>query len=231
MSVSKTLLSTAAGIAAMVGVLNAKPALGATVTYDFTVDVYTGAYVGKYNGSFSYDGSTTLVPCTSNGIETTCATPSANNLTVTFDFLGTTYTEKQERDQSDDYPRVFFPVSPTSGGLSFLVVSPQAPVGFFILGNQFRVGNVEGDNPYDSGVVVGNVLYALRPLPDPDPQPGPDPDPYPDPSPEPDPDDGGAVAIPEPSEIAGSALALGLLGLGWYRRRSKAVPIDQDKDQ
>lgn len=220
-SVSKALISTVAGIAAMVGVLNSKAAMGATVTYDFTVDVYTGAYIGKYNGSFSYDGSTQLVPCRSGGVSTVCANRIENNLTVQFDFLGNTYTENQERDLSADYPRVFFPLSETSGGLSFLVVAPQAPVGFFILGHEFRVGNVEGDNPYDSGVPVGTVAYTLR-SPQPDPQPGPPPDPDPD---------NGAAAVPEPSEIAGSTLALGLLGLGWYRRRSKAVVMDQDKNR
>ncbi|MGQ9872022.1 PEP-CTERM sorting domain-containing protein [Leptodesmis sp.] len=112
-------------------------------------------------------------------------------------------------------------MSETSGGLSFLVVAPQAPVGFFILGHEFRVGNVEGDNPYDSGVAVGTVAYTLR-SPQPDPQPGPHPDPAPD---------DGAAAVPEPSEIAGSAVALGLLGVGWYRRRSKAVVMDQNKNR
>jgi hypothetical protein len=221
-SVSKAIISTAASIAAVVGVLNSKAAMGATVTYDFTVDVYTGAYIGKYNGSFSYAGSTTLVPCKSGGVQTVCANRIENNLTVQFDFLGNTYTENQERDLSADYPRVFFPLSETSGGLSFLVVSPRAPVGFFILGHTFRVGNTEGDDPYGSEEDnVGNVVYKLR-LPNPDTQPGPPPDPAPD---------NGAAAVPEPSEIAGSTLALGLLGLGWYRRRSKAVVMDQDKNR
>lgn len=211
--VSKALISTAAGIAATIGVLTSEPALGATVTYDFVVDVYEGAYIGKYNGSFSYDGSTALIPCLSGGVLASCATTTDNNLTVQFNFLGNTYTEKQEYDIG--YPRVFFPLSATSGGLSFLVVSPSAPVGFFFVGNTFQIGNTEGDNPYD-GVEVGKVNYTLRP---PDPQPEPPP-----------PDDGGAVAVPEPSEVAGSVLALGLLGIGWYWRRSKTTAINLDKD-
>lgn len=226
-SVSKALLA-AAGMAAIVGVLNSKPAMGATVTYDFTVDVYTGAYLGKYNGSFSYNGSTPLVPCTTN-ITTVCATPEANNLTVQFNFLGTTYTEKDEYDVG--YPRVFFPISGTaelnpSGGLSFLVVPPKASVGFLFVGHTFQVGVTE-DAPYYSGTQVGTVSYTLR-LPDP--EPGPKPDPDPDPLPDPD-DDGGAIAVPEPSEIAGSTLALGLLGIGWYRQRRKAAVSDRDKTQ
>lgn len=203
----------------MIGVLTSKPAVGATVTYDFTVDVYTGDYIGKYDGSFSYDDSTALVPCLSGGVQASCATTTDNNLTVQFNFLGSTYTEKQERDSG--YPRVFFPLSATSGGLSFLVVSPTAPVGFFFVGNTFQVGNTEGDNPYD-GIEVGKVAYALRP---PDSQPGPGTGS----GSGSDPDDGGATAVPEPSETAGSALAIGLLSLGLYLRRGKTLGNQNQK--
>lgn len=218
----------------MVGVLSSKPAMAATVTYDFTVDVYTGAYVGKYNGSFSYDDSTAPISCESGGAPTSCLTPTDNNLTVLFNFLGNTYTEKNERDSG--YPRVFFPSATNLslaeangyGGLSFLVVSPQAPVGFFFLGYKFRIGNTEGADPYGlENDPVGNVSYTLRP-PLPDPQPEPTPDPSPD---NPPPDDDGATAVPEPSEIGGSALALSLLGIAWYWRRSKTAAIDPDQDR
>jgi hypothetical protein len=253
--VSKAFFSTAA-IAVLLGMGSPNPAIGATVTYDFTVNVPTGTYAGQHTGSFSYDDSTTLVSCTSNGQTTVCAVPSINQLTIRFNFFNKTYNETQDVDYvpppnvnpDSEYPKVFFPISGApgsspSGGLSFLVAPNGTDPGFFILGYDFYANSsLIALNSLTADSLVGQLTYALRPVTPPDPQPGPDPDPQPTPEPTPPidngggdngggngGDDGGAVAVPEPAEIGGSVLAAGLLTLGWYWRRRKVKAIDLDK--
>jgi hypothetical protein len=244
--VSNALLASTAGVVATLGISALQPALGATVTYDFSVNIPAGnSYAGTHNGSFSYDDSTSLVPCKGtqsvNGqpvqVDTVCAVPEINSLAVQFNFLGNTYTEQQDFDYTPNgskFPSLYFPTVGTIGsapdflgGLSFLVVPPTSPVGFFIVGSDFFVGNIDDGDPYDSGTQVGSVLYALRPITPPDPEPEPPPDTG---GGDEGDDDGEAVAVPEPSEIAGSAIAVGMLGAAWYWRRKKVKPVNLDRD-
>lgn len=225
--VLKALISITAGIATLGCVVMVKPVEAAVITYDFTVDVTTGSYVGKYNGNFSYDDSQPLL-ATSNNLF--YATPANHNLSIVFNFLGQTFTQQDERDLNMGYPNLYFSRTNNTDsivGLSLLVLQPRSPVGFFILGQEFLVGNVEGVNPY-AGTPVGTVSYTKRVVPDPIPSPSVSPPPTLPPSPPSppvtvDPCEGGAcAAVPEPSEIVGTGLAIGLLGLGWgIRRRIK----------
>jgi hypothetical protein len=195
----------------------AKPVEAAMLTYDFEVNVTSGTSIGKYKGNFSFDTSKPLFLCdVVQGYY--CANPVSNDLTVTFDFLGKTYTEKDD-SQYSLFPTAVFnsPVlnaqSSQSVALSYLV-SPLNADGFFVFGGDFHVGR--GDDLFDAVTKVGTVIYSLR-------LPGPKPGPQPGPQPGPDPCQGDScAAVPEPSEIAGSVIGLGLLGAVWQLRRKRS---------
>jgi hypothetical protein len=207
--------------AAAISAAIAPSAKAAFLTYDFTVNVTSGGAIGRYDGNFRFDASKPLILCDAvRGFY--CANPVDNNLTVQFDFLGKTYTEKDDSG-FNLFPNVVFnsPVinaqSSQDVALSFLVSPPQAD-GFFIFGGDFRMGR--GTDLFSEATSVGNVV--IRTLQLPGPQPGPQPGPHPEPVPEPCAGDS-CTAVPEPSEIAGSVVALGLLGLVWRSRRKRST--------
>jgi hypothetical protein len=192
-----------------IGFESIKSAEAVTFTYDFTVDVTSGTSVGKYKGNFSFDPAKPFLPC-DTAQPFYCANPVDHDLKVQFNFLGKTYTEKDDIGYNF-FPNVVFnsPIfntqSSQSAVLSFLVDPAASTNGFFIFGNIFRVGS--GTNLFTAATNVGTVSYALRP---PDTKPGPLPC-----------ENGSCTAVPEPSEIAGSGVALGLLGLVWSARRKR----------
>jgi hypothetical protein len=187
--------------------LTSNSADAATLTYDMTVDVTQGQYQGTYQGSFSYDAINPLQPC-QDGTSGTCATVQQNKLSVLFNFLGKIYSEKQDIDYDSGFPAVYFQNN-TLTGLSFVVVPPTSNISFSILGRSFYMGFETYPDPLTKQGLVGTVSYKLKQFP---PAPAPAPAPIP-------PCSGNCESIPEPSEIAGSALAIALIGLGLKLRR------------
>ncbi|WP_445633265.1 PEP-CTERM sorting domain-containing protein [Nostoc sp. DSM 114161] len=115
-----------------------KPTQAALVNYGFTVNATSGDNPGQYFGSFQYDDST----LTGIGQETIGV---SNGLSISFDYLGTQYTEASDFD---------YPVSPvasfTNGnllGLSYLVE------------DRFFIGNDPG-NPNTGGTKFYSILSA-----------------------------------------------------------------------
>lgn len=223
--VLKTVSAIAAG-AISLGSLTSKPAQAVTLTYEMTVDVTQGNYQGTYQGSFSYDNSNPLQPC-QNSAAFTCATVKQNKLSILFNFLGKTYSEKQDLDYELGFPAVYFQNNALVG-VSFIVIPPTSDISFSILGKDFYIGfETYPDNETQQGK-VGTVSYKLKqlpptpppaPTPTPTPPPAPTPPPTPTPTPPPAPTPPPSCSercesIPEPSEMAGSALAIALLGLG-----------------
>lgn len=178
--------------------LTSYPADAATLTYGITVDVTQGSYQGIYQGSFSYDNSNPLQPC-QDSAAFTCATVKQNKLSVLFNFLGKTYSEKQDTDYEIGFPAVYFQNNALAG-LSFVVTPPTSDISFSILGKSFYIGF---DIYPDSSTPQGSVSYKLLESP-----------PAPPPS-----CSINCETVPEPSEMAGSALAIALLGLGLKLRR------------
>jgi len=193
----KPLFATIVGAAALSSTLTAEPAQAFSMTYDFTVNITAGTYSGKsYAGSFKYDNAN----LTGSGLE--FVSPTVGNLGIQFSFLNKSYTQLQDRDASLDFPRAYFQDG-TLLGLSFLVVPPTSSPGFFIvpknvpnLAAGFYVGNTDAYN----GTLVGSVSYKPR-------------------------SGSGSCSgsscqpVPEPSEIAGTVVAIGLLGLGLKLRK------------
>jgi hypothetical protein len=194
-------LLTGAVVAALGTMVSIEPASAARITYDFTADVPTGTYQGSYKGNFSYD-DTGLV----RDGDLEFANPSKSGLTVNFNFLGKTYNEQADSgfntSGNDQFPKAFF----RSGnllGLSFLVIPPTSDPGFMIVAKESVIpgpdtpltdGFYVGTNPSSYGDRVGNVSYSLR---------------------------SNSEAVPEPSEVAGTVVAIGLLGLGLKLRKGK----------
>ncbi|MGA7932936.1 MAG: PEP-CTERM sorting domain-containing protein [Kovacikia sp.] len=185
---------------------NAESAQAFNITYDFTVNITSGTYSGNsYKGTFSYDNSS----LTGTGLES--VSPTQGNLGIRFNFLHTSYTQQQDRDATLDFPRVYFQ-NGTLLGLSYLVVPPTANPGFFFVPENvpnlvagFYLGNTDAYN----GTLAGSVTYNLQLSPGPSPGPGPC-------------TSSSCPPVPEPSEIAGSLLAIGLLGLGLKLRKKQA---------
>ncbi len=221
-----TLLPAIAGVVALGLTADIKPATAAVITYDFTVDVTTGQYLGKYDGQFSFDTSNPLLPCP--GTDITCATPAQNGLKVSFNFLGTTFTTQDDIGFTQGFPAAyFFPESTTIPySLSFIVAPPTSSVSFAVLGGDFYVNFPRFPTVGDSTQDVGTVAYTLV-VPTPPPV-------YPPPAPPPEEPpspacgtDGCATAVPEPSEVAGSVVAMGILGAVWRLRRKRFTPLEK----
>jgi hypothetical protein len=139
----------------------AQPAEAFTVTYDFTVTVTSGDYIGSYQGQFSYDDAN----LTGNGEESVNATQ--DNLSILFTFLGNTYTESDDLD-FPEFPQIYFQDGNLLG-LNFIVLPPKATPGFYLFGTEFLVGNTD----YFDGTLVGNITYKQWENPDPEPIPEP----------------------------------------------------------
>jgi hypothetical protein len=220
-SVLLTLTATLAGTALAIGG-SAQPAAAVNLSYGFTVNIFAGnPYAGTYRGAFTYDYDLANKPLQPCGGANFCATPATHGLTVRFPFLGKTYTEQDDLDflrTNGLFPQVVYDTpTPTvaNGGLrrlalGFAVIPPTAnPTGFFIFGEQFRTGeNTDILFAEDGRVqVVGNVAYSAPMFP---------------PAPPPPPPCGdNCAAVPEPSEIAGTVVAVGLLGGVWRLRRRR----------
>lgn len=213
---------TVAGIAALGCVASGAPAEAATVTYDFTVDITTGNTVGKYTGNFSFEldpATNPLRPCSTNST-LLCAFANTHALTLAFNFPGrpnNAYTGADDRD-GGAFPAVYFTQQNVLVGLGFIVGPSATNQSFAILGREFYQGFVDYPNTTTKANLVGAITYALRPPSGPGSGPGNDPC-------DRDPDSCNPVAVPEPSEIAGSAIAVGLLG-GWqvWRKRQRQLP-------
>jgi hypothetical protein len=125
-------------IAMSVATVGAKPTQAALVNYGFTVNATSGDNPGQYYGSFQYEDST----LTGIGEETLSV---SNGLSISFNYLGTQYTEANDFD---------YPLSPvvsfTNGnllGLSYLVE------------DRFFIGNDLG-NPNRGGTKFSSILSA-----------------------------------------------------------------------
>ncbi len=192
-----TLLASAVGATALGLAVQTEPAQAFRVTYDFAISIPTGNYAGTHRGSFSYDDT----GLTGKGRE--IVNPSNNGLTVLFNFLGRIYTERNDSDffnTQNQFPKVAFQDGRLLG-LSFLVIPPTANPGFMFISEGSRVpgqpdpkaGFYIGSTPSTYGTWFANANYTLV--------------------------SENSAAVPEPSEIAGSLLALGLLGVGLKLRR------------
>lgn len=138
-----------------------KPALAATITYDFTVDVTSGSLAGiQGSGFFSYDDSTLK----GIGLETLRAN---GGLDISFEFSGKTYNETDDIN-FPNFPMVQFQDSSLLG-LSFLAEEP----GFaFQIGTPNPAPDVFGGDEFIYGVRPdidgeGVVSYSSRPVPEP----------------------------------------------------------------
>ena len=96
MNIYQKLAIATTGTALTLVTVEANPVQAAIVTYNFDVDVATGSLAGTQgSGFFSYDDST----LTGNGLESLGV---SDGLSISFDFLGRTYTEADEAEEPDD---------------------------------------------------------------------------------------------------------------------------------
>lgn len=227
----KPLLGAIAGATAL-SCLSPAVAEAAVLRYGFDVTINRGTNAGSnFRGTFEFDDSK-LVPCvTAPG--NLCATPGDSALRVVFDFMGQRYTEKSDVDYNGrpefripplKFASLYFIPTLREQGLepyvlSLLVMAPETQTNFAVLGQVFSFGFPKYSDPMQVGTAedptfqVGSVRYTR--LPDTRPT---------DPSPcKTDPDSCNPAAVPEPSEIAGSVVAVGLLGLFWRSRRKKSA--------
>ncbi|EKQ70606.1 hypothetical protein OsccyDRAFT_0905 [Leptolyngbyaceae cyanobacterium JSC-12] len=220
----KSLFAAVAGTTALTMAVEASPAKAAILNYAFEVTVTRGSYAGNvYKGSFKFDDAA-LVPCPQPSV-LLCATPAQSALTLSFSFLNQTYNEQSDVDyfsSNQSFPAVYyFPnlanTSVEPYALSFVVFPPTSPVSFSVFGDLFFVELSDFDDLRDPGKAVGTVRYT-RLLDSSPPRLPSDPTPC-----QVDPDSCNGQAVPEPSEIAGSVVALGLMGLVWRSRRKKAT--------
>ena len=142
----KLIVTTA--VSTFFAVMEASALQAATITYDFKADVISGSLLGQtFAGFLSYDDSA----LTGVGAE---ALGVADELKVSFNFLGATYTEKNEVEFPD------FPVTNLNNGvfegLDFFV--NDSPTIFGINLDEFSY----------RGETVGNVTYTRsQPVPEP----------------------------------------------------------------
>ena len=127
-------------------VIAASPVQAATITYNFKADVTSGSLLGQtFTGLLSYDDST----LTKVGPE---FLSPAEGLKVSFNFLGTAYTEKNDVT-FQDFPLTNFN-NGVFEGLDFAVNNSQTI--FVINQDQFSY----------KGEQIGNVTYQSVPEPD-----------------------------------------------------------------
>ncbi|MDX2240157.1 MAG: hypothetical protein NW224_05690 [Leptolyngbyaceae cyanobacterium bins.302] len=234
----KSLLGAIAGATAL-SLVSATTTQAAVLNFAFEVKIDQGPYSGTHKGSFRFD-DTKLAPCFTVPSQN-CATPGDSGLSITFNFMGNTYTHESDVDynggrevedpQNPTGPRVvmppfkfasvyYYPDQEKKGLnpylLSLLVMAPTSDVNFAILGNSFRIGFPTYGDAGNSAFDLGKITYSRLPGT----QPG-------DPSPcQLDPDSCNPAAVPEPSEIAGSVVAVGLVGLFWrFRRRRTPLKL------
>lgn len=146
-----------AGVALSFATIEANSAQAAIITYDFTVDVTTGSLTDtQYQGFFSYDDST----LTASGVE---SVGIAEGLSISFDFLGVTYTEADDDLVDFGFPLVEF----NQGSLVGLQYTVSNNAIFSIFGdNPNGLGGGDQFNYIDeTSFEVGNgsVTYSLRP--------------------------------------------------------------------
>lgn len=219
----KTWIGAIAGATA-IGLMHPITAQAAIFNFAFRVTVDQGPYQGVHTGTFRFD-NTRMIDCP-NLPNYQCATPRASNLSLTFNFMGTTYTQESDvdfRNETAQFPAVYYypereALPPVSGNpfspyvLSLIVMPPQTNQSFAILGDSFFTG-FNAVHLADKVPVTGRVSYFQLP----NSSPG-------TPSPcQIDPDSCQGAAVPEPSEIAGTAIAIGALGLFWRLRRQKTT--------
>ncbi|MBF2029776.1 MAG: PEP-CTERM sorting domain-containing protein [Oscillatoriales cyanobacterium C42_A2020_001] len=221
----KSLIAAAAGVTALVVAVEASPVEAAILNYAFEVTIDQGPYAGGiYRGNFKFDDSK-LVRC-SSASPRLCATPAQSALTLSFTFLNQTYNEQSDADyftSGQSFPAVYYyperentTLSPYV--LSLIVLPPTSPISFSILGDFFFMGFLGIGDADDPTKKAGKVSYTLLP----DKPPGETPC-------ERDPASCEGEAVPEPSEIAGSAVALGLMGLFWRSRRRKQATLTRSE--
>lgn len=141
-------LVVATAVSTFFAVMEASPLQAATITYDFKADVTSGSLLGQtFTGFLSYNDSALT------GVESEDLGP-ADELKVSFNFLGATYTEKNEQE-FPDFPLVNFN-NGVFEGLDFFV--NDSPTIFVINLDEFSYG----------GETVGNVTYTRsEPVPEP----------------------------------------------------------------
>ncbi|MBR8836128.1 MAG: PEP-CTERM sorting domain-containing protein [Stigonema ocellatum SAG 48.90 = DSM 106950] len=133
----------------------ATPAQASVINYNLTVDVTSGANVGEYHGSFSYDDSTLR----REGSE---KVGISQGLSILFNYLGTTYTENNDTGSQVGFPIVSFDNGKLLG-LNYLVHNQ-----FYIadhLGSPYTGGSKFYQYPNSSddgqsGTQVGTVMYS-----------------------------------------------------------------------
>lgn len=146
-----------AGVALSLVAIEANSAQAAIITYDFTVDVTTGSLTDtQYQGFFSYDDST----LTASGVE---SVGIAEGLSISFEFLGVTYTEADDDLVDFGFPFVEF----NQGSLVGLQYTVSNNAIFSIFGdNPNGLGGGDQFNYIDENsfeVGNGSVTYSLRP--------------------------------------------------------------------
>ena len=156
----KIAVAAAAVAMGFTGVGANSEAQAGVINYGFTVDVTSGANVGQYKGSLSYDDST----LTRTGSENV---GRDQGLSILFNYLGTTYTEDNDTGSMVGLPLLSF----NNGnlvGLNYLVDNE-----FYIsdhLGSPYTGGAKFYHNPTDdgnSGTQVGTVSYSeSKPIPE-----------------------------------------------------------------
>ncbi len=155
MKSTKNLVLATVATAISITAIAVKPTQAAIINYEFTVDVISGDNPGQYFGSFRYDDST----LTNTGIE---AIGTENRLALAFNYLGNTYTEKDDTDYAN-FPIVSF----NNGsllGLNYWVADKFAIAGDLsnpdVGGNKFY-----GINQSVNTRQLGTVKYTQVPEP------------------------------------------------------------------
>ncbi|MBD6619497.1 PEP-CTERM sorting domain-containing protein [Komarekiella sp. 'clone 1'] len=134
-----------------------KPTHAAVIEYDFTVNAISGNNPGQYYGSFEYDDSS----LTGTGLENLGV---GNGLAVTFNYLNTIYTEKND-ELYDSFPVVSFNNGKLSG-LSYFVADK------FFIGSEVDTPQIGGNKFYSilsgeslAAAEIGTVSYSKVPEP------------------------------------------------------------------
>ena len=156
----KIAVAAAAIAMGFTGVGTNSEAQAGVINYGFTVDVTSGANVGQYKGSLSYDDST----LTRTGSENV---GRDQGLSILFNYLGTTYTEDNDTGSMVGLPVLSF----NNGnllGLNYLVDNEfyiSDHLGFPYTGGAKFYNNLTDDG--NAGTQVGTVSYSeSKPVPE-----------------------------------------------------------------